>query len=89
MNSLRTVVGGMQIAWWVIALAVIVFYVTGLVFTVFNPLEMWIFTAVVFALVGGFVHHVWVYSHVLRDDDAPGHEELKRTLNKMREERGF
>lgn len=86
MNAL---IGRAQIAWWVIAIAVIGFYVTGLVMTVFNPLQMWAFTAVVVVLVAMFLRHLLTYSRMQRDEDAPGHDELRRTLNSMRETRGF
>lgn len=86
---MKSVVGRVQIAWWVIVIAVIGFYLTGLVMTVFNPLQMWVFTGVVIVLVALFVRHLVTYSRMLRDDDAPGHDELRRTLNSMRETRGF
>ncbi|HZA88737.1 MAG TPA: hypothetical protein VE401_00755 [Solirubrobacterales bacterium] len=89
MSTLTTAMGRIQIAWWVIVIAVIGFYLTGLVMTVFNPLQMWAFTAVVVVLLGFFVRHLVLYSRMLRDDDAPGHDDLRRTLNSMRETRGF
>jgi fatty acid desaturase len=86
---MNAVIGRAQIAWWVIVIAVICFYVTGLVMTVFNPLQMWVLTGVVIVLVALFARHLVTYSRMLRDDKAPGHDELRRTLNSMRETRGF
>lgn len=89
MSTLTTVMGRIQITWWVIVIAVIGFYLTGLVMTVFSPLQMWAFTALVVVLLGLLVRHLVLYSRMLRDDDVAGHDELRRTLNSMRETRGF
>jgi membrane protein implicated in regulation of membrane protease activity len=88
-RGLTEVIGRVQIAAWVIVLAVIGFYVAGLVMSVFNPLEMWLFTAVVIVLVVLFVLHARRIRRVMRDQDEPGHGELHETLNRMRETRGF
>jgi fatty acid desaturase len=86
---MKAAIGRAKVAWWVIAIAVIGFYLAGLVMTVFNPLQMWVFTAVVIVLVVLFVRHLVTYSRMLRDENEPGHDELRRTLNTMRETRGF
>jgi uncharacterized oligopeptide transporter (OPT) family protein len=88
-HGLTAVVGRVQIAAWVIVIAVIGFYVAGLVMGVFNPLEMWLFTAVVIALMVLFALHARRIRRVIRDEDEPGHGELRETLNRMRETRGF
>jgi len=88
-HGFTAAIGRVQIALWVIAIAVIGFYVTGLVMSVFNPLEMWVFTAVVVALVVLFILHARRIRHVIREQDEPGHDELRQTLNRMRETRGF
>jgi hypothetical protein len=81
--------GQLQVAFWVVTMAVIAFYVAGLVMSVFNPLELWIFTAAVIALLVLLVLHERRVLRVLRDEDAPGHDELRRRLNRHRETRGF
>jgi hypothetical protein len=63
-SEMRGMIGRAQVAWWVIVIAVIGFYVTGLVMTVFSPFQMWAFTAVVVLLVGLFVRHL---GHLLAD----------------------
>jgi hypothetical protein len=81
--------GQVQVAFWVVVVAVIAFYVAGLVFTVFDPLDMWAFTAVVVVLVAMLVLHEVRIVRALRDQDAPGHDELRRKLSQQRETRGF
>lgn len=86
---MRPLIGRMQVAFWIVILGVIAFYAAGLVMGVFNPVELWIFTAVVVALIALFVLHEVRVLHVLHDENAPGHDDLRRTLNRMRETRGF
>jgi membrane protein implicated in regulation of membrane protease activity len=78
-----------QVGFWVLVIAVVLFYVVGLVMSVFSPLEWWLFTAVVVGLFVLFLLHERRIVHRLRDEDAPGHDELRRTLNSKRETRGF
>lgn len=86
---MRRVLDRAQIAWWVIVIAVIGFYVVGLVMSVFNPLEMWVFTAAVVVLVALFLRHQIRLSRMLRNRDEPGHDEMMREFNRMRETRGW
>jgi hypothetical protein len=44
---------------------------------------------VVIALVVLFVLHARRIRRVFREQDEPGHDELRETLNRMRETRGF
>ena len=88
-HGLTAVIGRVQIALWMLAFAVIGFYLTGLVMGVFNPLELWLFTAVVIAIVVLFALHGRRIRRVIRDQDEPGHDELRHKLGRMRETRGF
>lgn len=86
---MRELVKQVHVVFWVVAVAVIGFYVTGLVMSVFNPLELWGFTAVVVLLAALFALHLRRVSRALSDKQAAGHDEVRRTLNRMRETRGF
>jgi uncharacterized membrane protein len=88
-RGLTAVIGRVQIALWVIAIAAIGFYVTGLVMGIFNPLEMWLFTAAVIAIVVLFIFHARRIRRIIREQDEPGHDELRHKLGRMRETRGF
>lgn len=88
-HRLTAVIGRVQIAFWVLVIALIGFYVSGLVMGIFDPLEMWALTAVVAVLVVLFVLHARRVARMIRDQDEPGHDELRQTLNRMRETRGF
>ena len=86
---MRRLAGQVQIVFWIAALAVICFYAAGLMMNVFSPLDMWALTAVVVALGVLFGVHQYRLSRVLRDHDAPGHDEYMRELNHRREKRGW
>lgn len=88
-DGVKAGIAQLRVAFWVVTIAVIGFWVTGLVMGAFNPLEMWLFTGVVLAMLGLFVMHEVRVVRVLRDEEAPGHEELRQTLNRQRETRGF
>ena len=88
-HGLTAVIGRIQIALWVLAIAAIGFYVAGLVMGVFNPLELWFFTAAVIAIVVLFVFHGRRIRRIIREQEEPGHDELRQTLGRMRETRGF
>jgi len=85
----RGALGQAQVAFWVATMAVIAFYVAGLVMSVFNPLERWVFTAVVIALFVLLVLHERRVLRVMRDESEPGHDELRHDLARQRETRGF
>ena len=46
----RAALAQFQVAFWILTVAVIGFYLAGLLFGVFDPLELWLFSAVVLAL---------------------------------------
>jgi hypothetical protein len=81
-----TVAGRVLVAFWLLALGYLGFYVFGLVMGLFSPIEMLGFTIAAAVIAVSFTVHAIRVSHAIRDH---ADDEMMRGIHQYRERRGF
>jgi TRAP-type C4-dicarboxylate transport system permease large subunit len=70
-------------------LGIVALYVFALMLGAFGPSELPAISVVVALVLVMFAVHAMRLRRELREPNAPGHDELMRSLHKLRERRGF
>jgi hypothetical protein len=83
--TMRTLISKLSPWFWGLSGGLIALYLFGLLMGVFNPAELWGWTVLVAVLLVLSLWHAAAVRRALREGDP----ELRRTMGKARESRGF